>query len=251
MIRRIGTVHLLLLASLSAAGADAVVQTALPPPPGTSPLPVSQAPVAVPAASTTAPAPAAAPAPAPAPDAGALAAPAPASQTTVVGSLELAPLKSTVKIMRFNNTATCLVSNIRFRLKNVSNSDVKVGLIVPGLLVSDDIGGPLLGESANVLRIGGITPVATVPAEGWATWGGANAGSLTAVSPGQTVDVQIAPIADLRYAVCTEDPSSEYFRSYRPTSFSLAGAIVVADLDGNAQARSFSFSEVPLQAVAR
>jgi hypothetical protein len=186
------------------------------------------------------------------PDAAAVAAAVLAPGTTVVGSLELSPLKSTVKVIRIN-TSTCLVSTIRFRMKNVSNSDVKVGLIVPGLSITDDLGEPLLTANPRLMLISGVSPLTAEPREGWTNWLAANSGGLTTISPGQTVDAQLAPGSgtDWRYLVCTADPSSEQFRSYRPATFSLTGTIGVSDLDGNAQVRSFSFSEAPLQVVAR
>lgn len=246
----------LVLGALAAAAVGAIAQTALPPPPGTAPPPAAPAATSPPAALPVVPAPAVPPATVPAPaaaaDANAGAAPAAAPGATVVGSLELVPLKSTVKVIRVKQS-TCLVSNIRFRMKNVSNSDIRVGLIVPTLSVTDDLGESLLTRNSKLLLVSGITALATEPREGWTNWISANSGGLTTVSPGQTVDAQVGPAnsADWRYLVCFDDPSSEQFRSYRPASFSLTGTIGVADLDGNAQVRSFSFSEAPLQVIAR
>ena len=104
-----------------------------------------------------------------------------------------------------------------------------------------------------MLRISGITPLTVVPREGWVNWLAANFSQLTTLSAGQTVDAQIAPAkpSARRTLVCVPDPSMEQFRSYRPSKFSMTGSIGMTDLDGNAQVRSFSFSDVPLQVVAR
>ena len=74
---------------------------------------------------------------------------------------------------------------------------------------------------------------------------------MTTLSPGQTVEAQIAPYnpTDYRSVVCTADATSEMMKTYRPTNYSLSGSIGIVDLDGNAQVRSFSLLDVPLQSM--
>lgn len=175
----------------------------------------------------------------------------PAVPVTVVGPLELSPLKSNARVTRIGGS-TCVASTIRFRVKNASSSDVRVALLMPGLSGTDDFGESLLGR-IDLIKVSGVTALAAEPREGWANWISSNSAGFATLSPGQVVDAQMTPadVDDWRYLVCTKDPSSEHFRTYRPASYSLTGTIAVADLDGNSQVRSFSFSDVPLQVIAR
>ena len=113
----------LLMFSLVVGAAANAVADPLPPPPETAPAPV--------------------PATAPAPPQSQTAQPSAAPNTTVIGALELTPIESVTKVSHAGKS-TCLTSTIRFRMKNASNSDVKVGLIMSGLAVTDDLGEPLL-----------------------------------------------------------------------------------------------------------
>jgi hypothetical protein len=171
---------------------------------------------------------------------------------TTVGPLEISPLKSGMRATRVN-TATCLVPAVRFRVKNASASDVKVALLLPGLALTDDFGESLIPASMNLIKVSGITGIASEPREGWVNWMGSNSQTLTTLSPNQTVDAQITSTDpnNWRTLLCKADPASELFRTYRPPTFSLTATIGVADLDGNATVRSFSFSDAPLQVQAR
>jgi hypothetical protein len=226
----------MMLRPLAAFGAAA--DDTLPPPPATAaPPPAPSAPAAAPAAPAAA-APAAAEANKP--------------QVTVVGALELTPVKAVAFASRIN-TSTCIGATVRLRIKNTSSSDVKVALLLPGISAVDDLGQSILASDVRFLKTSGVTSFTQAPGNGWMIYLGENAANLSALSPGQTVEVQLAPSnpADWRALVCTVDPTSQIMKTYRPTSYSLSGSFGVVDLDGNAQVRSFSLLDVPLQATAR
>jgi hypothetical protein len=195
--------------------------------------------------------PPAAPAPTSAPTAAPAAEEAKKPQVEVVGPLEVQAAKATVKLSRIN-ASTCIGANLRLRIKNATSSDVKVALLLAGFGATDDLGQTLLATDLRFIKVSGTTSFGTPPRGGWVVFLGENAGNLTALSPGQTVEAQIAPSnpADYRAVVCTADATSEMMRTYRPTTYSLSGSIGIVDLDGNAQVRSFSLLDVPLQ-VAR
>ena len=151
------------------------------------------------------------------------------------------------------NTSTCVSSTVHIRMKNAGAADANVALLLSGFSAIDNTGEPILSAQPSMLRTTGVTPVDTMPREGLAKWAAANAAGLTTLSPGQVVDVQIAPgnTNDWRYLVCTVDANGDQFHSYRPTSYSMTGTLAVTDANGNAQVRPFSISDVPLQVVAK
>jgi hypothetical protein len=138
-------------------------------------------------------------------------------------------------------------------VKNASTSDVKAALLLTGFSATDDTGEQLFIPRVDWLNATGLTSFAIEPREGWAAYLGTNNSGLTTLSPNQAVDVQITPKnpADQRLLPCTTDATSEFLRSYRPTTLSFGAQLGVVDLDGNSQIRTFSFSDVPLQASAR
>jgi hypothetical protein len=168
----------------------------------------------------------------------------------VAGPLEIMAVKAIARASRIN-TSTCIGANLRLRIKNASSSDVKVAMLLPDFSATDDLGQSLLAD-ARFVKTSGVTGFATAPRQGWVIFLGENSANLTTLSPGQTVEAQLAPSnpADWRALVCTADPASQMMKTYRPTSYSLAGSLGVVDLDGNAQVRSFSLLDVPLQATA-
>jgi hypothetical protein len=196
---------------------------------------------------TAAPAPSAPP-PKPA-DAAAAAKPADEANkppVEVVGPLELSAVKAAVRVLRINQS-TCLASTLRLRVKNASSSDVKVALLLTDIGATDDLGQNLLGDPRRI-RVSGVTGFATAPRNGWVNFLGESAQNLTALSPAQTVEVQIAPDVpgDWRAIACTLDANSDMMKTYRPKTYSLSGSIGVVDIDGNGQVRSFSLLDVPL-----
>ena len=243
------------------ASSQTATQPAQPAPPPAQPAspsstqtaqPAPPAPPAAPSDSTAATA--AAPAtPAAPPTPATPAAPAtPTVATTTVGPLELSPAASMLKLVRVN-TSTCAAATLHIKMKNASAADVNVALLLAGFSAIDNTGESLLPSNTSLLRTTGVTPVETMPREGLAKWVAANAGSLTTLSPGQVVDVQLAPgnMNDWRYLVCTVDPNADQFHDYRPTTYSMTGTLAVADANGNTQVRPFSISDVPLQVVAK
>jgi hypothetical protein len=226
---------LLLVLGMAPAAFGAGADDALPPPPPTA------APTAAPAGPAATPA---APAAVPAVEA------APKPQVEVVGPLEVSAVKSTARASRIN-TSTCIGANLRLRIKNASSSDVRVALLLPNFAATDDLGQALLATEAAYTKASGATFFGTAPANGWVNHLEENVSNLTALSPGQTVEIQIAPTnpADWRALVCTVDETATMMKTYRPTSYSLSGSIGVVDIDGNAQMRSFSLLDVPLQAT--
>jgi hypothetical protein len=216
----------------------AELDDALPPPPPTA------APTAAPAAQAEPAATPAAPAAAPAVEA------APKPQVEVVGPLEVSAVKATARASRIN-ASTCIGANLRLRMKNASSSDVKVALLLPDFGATDDLGLTLLASDRRYVKVSGATFFGSAPRNGWVIFLGENAGNLTTLSPGQTVEVQMAPSnpADWRALSCTVDPTSDMMKTYRPTSYSLSGSLGIVDIDGNAQVRSFSLLDVPLQAT--
>ena len=239
----VGIVVVLSLALQPFVAFGAPADDALPPPP-----PSAAPPPAAPSAPVAAPVPAAAPT-APAAPAAAEAAKPP---VVVAGPLELTAVKATAVASRVS-ASTCIGATLRLRVKNASSSDVKVALLLPDFSATDDLGQSLIAANTYYIKTGGVISYSQAPKQGWVIFLGENAANMSALSPGQTVEVQLAPNnpADWRALVCTVDPTSQIMKTYRPTSYSLSGSLGVVDLDGNAQVRSFSLLDVPLQATAR
>jgi len=163
----------------------------------------------------------------------------PANAVVNVGSLELTPSPSNLVLVK-SGTEVRLVSTLRFKIENKSSSDVEIILLKRTLTATDDYGEDLLVFHTNI----GISGVGYSDGSDKSVFT-SDKKRFVSLSAGQHVEVQISSVVAIR------DPTDEFYRTHRPTSFVLSGTIAVCTIDNKNDLKPFSFSNVPLRVTAR
>ncbi len=218
-------------------------------PPGAAPAPV---PAPTP---SSPPAPAATPDPAaPAAGASATAKPAPSApsglQPVKVGPVEITPARIVMR-QAVNRNLVCLEPVVRLRATNIGTADLRLAIIGEGLTATDDLGIMVLQGLARqrvMPSVVGITRVDSL--NDWTTASTTGSTRVTLLAPGQSVSVQLTRAAQPSSIHCRQDPSGDFRRSHRPTSVTLTATIGIIDISGNAELRTLSLFDIPVD-VAR
>ena len=84
----------------------------------------------------------------------------------------------------------------------------------------------------------------------WNNTSTSSASRITLLAPGQSVSVQLTRGKHTGSIHCRQDPSGDFRRSYRPSSVTLTTNLGVIDISGNAELRTLSLFDIPVD-VAR
>lgn len=150
-----------------------------------------------------------------------------------------------------NKNLVCLEPVVRLRATNIGTSDLRLALIGEGLTATDDLGIMVLQGFARprvMPSVVGITRVDSL--DDWNTASTTGSTRVTLLAPGQSVGVQLTRATHASSIHCRQDPSGDFRRSYRPTSVTLTAMIGIIDISGNAELRTLSLFDIPVD-VAR
>jgi hypothetical protein len=165
----------------------------------------------------------------------------PSGLTTIrIGQLEMTPSRSTLVISKANDDVI-LYPMIRFKIKNVSASDVKVILFRHSLQATDDLGSYLFNNT--YMSSGGLL----LSDKGMNDFNKAfddERGKFITLSPRQIFECQLV---QKDWPNRINDKNGDFLNTHRPKTITISGTIGVMAINNSSEIRAFSFSDVPVQ----
>lgn len=170
------------------------------------------------------------------------------SRPSKVGKLEVSATKATVRVVKDRDSA-CVSPTIRLQIKNVSATDLRIGLLIAALEARDNFGNPLFTDGGP--KISGISELndrySKISTKSLLDV----ADSMSILSPDQFVDIQFTTSDSTNNMRCVKDLNAEFPKTYKPTSYTISGSLGTVDANGKAEIRGFSLVDQPLDLIAK
>lgn len=163
------------------------------------------------------------------------------------GPLEITPIGATL-LLKHDGHRLFLHPVIRFRIKNISPSDIKIILFASTIGATEPSGQKLFPDYYVYYRGYGIMLSKQEPDKLDKAFT-EEKGKFVTLAPQQAFEVQIT-IED-REVRRIDDKQNELFRSFRPKEITFAATIGIINLDETTEKRAFSFSHLPIRVTTR
>jgi hypothetical protein len=163
------------------------------------------------------------------------------NELVMAGPLEISPGKAFLKLW-LNGSSTMADATVRFKIRNTSDSDVKVIMFQYSLSATDSLGYAVLSPDHLYYTTTSGVMFSDLRSSQWGEVFEREKSKFVTLSPKQSIQVELK---DARSA-----GNSDFFRAHRPETTSFSATLAVVDVGGTATNRSFSFDEMPLTVVA-
>lgn len=168
-------------------------------------------------------------------------------QSIQSGPLEITPIGATL-LLKHDGYRLFLHPVIRFRIKNISPSDIKIILFASTIGATEPGGQKLFPDSYNYYRGYGIM-VSNQQPDTLDKAFTDEKGKFVTLAPQQVLEAQLTVNDDSVRRI--DDKQNELFRTFRPKEITFAATIGIINLDETTEKRAFSFSQLPLRVTTR